>query len=219
MPTKRFDILFSGKLIDGQDPVVARERLRRLFKASDAHIDRLFSGKPVVVKKGVDIETAGKYRLAFRQAGALLDIRTSADAAQQPEPAATVPEASGMTLAPPNTGSLEEFAPKLEPVTLPDISSLDMSAAGAALDEAPTPAPPHIDTGGLSMVESRDWTLDDCQPPPLPEVLPDIDDLELAAPDDESHIPPEPPPLPLPDISAMRLEKPEGSGPEEKWDM
>jgi hypothetical protein len=216
MPTERFDLLFSGKLMDGQDPAAARDRLRRLFKASDAHMVRLFSGKPVAVKKGVDMETASKYRLAFRQAGALLDIRTSTDMARQPEPAAAVPEAPGMTLAPPNTGSLAEFAPKLEAVPLPDISGLDMSAVGAALDETPTPAPIHIDTGNLSMVENHGWTLDDCQPPPLPEVLPDIDDLELVAPDDESHIPPEPPPLPLPDTSGMTLEEPEDLTPEEK---
>lgn len=219
MPAKCFDILFSAKLIEGQDPAAVRERLRRLFKASDAHMDLLFSGKPVVVKKGVDIETAGKYRLAFRQAGALLEIRTSDEVVQQSEPAANVPKTPGLTLAPANTGSLEEFAPKLGPATLPDISGLDLSTTGADLDETPAPAPANIATGDLSMVESRDWTLEDCQPPPLPEVIPDIDDLELAAPDDESHIPPEPPPLPLPDISGMRLEKPEGSEPEEKRDM
>ena len=218
MPAKSFDIIFSAKLIDGHDPAKVRDRLRQLFKASDAHIDLMFSGKTVVVKKGVDIETAGKYRLVFRQAGALLDIRPSDVGASQPEPVPDTAKTPDLTLAPANTGSLEEFAPKLQPASLPDISEIDMSAAGAVLDETPAPAPAHVDTSDLSMVENAEWTLEDCQPPPLPQVVPNIDDLELAAADDESHIPPDPPPLPLPDISGMTLEAQEDLKPDDRPD-
>lgn len=204
MPEQRFDIIFSGELIEGQDPALVRERVRRIFKASDAQLEQLFSGTPVTIKKGASIEAAGKYRLAFRQAGALIQIRPSA--APSVTEGAKAPT-SAMTLLPANTGSLEEFAPKLEPEPLPDISALDISAAGTVLDETPDPPPARIDTSALGLVEGWDWSLEDCQPPPLPQVMPDIDDLDFAPPDDESHIPPEPPPAPLPDISDMALEE------------
>jgi len=206
MPEERFDIIFAGELIEGQEPATARERVRRMFKASDAQLARLFSGKPVAIKKGVDMEAAGKYRLAFRQAGVLVRIHPSAPPAQGVT--AKAPPAP-LTLLPANSGTLEDLAPKLEPGPLPDISDLAMSAPGMILDETPAPAPARIDTGELGLVEGKEWTLEDCQPPPLPLVLPDIDDLDFAPLDDRSHIPPEPPPVPLPDIDALQLAAPE----------
>ncbi len=206
MPEDRFDIIFAGELIEGPESAAARARVQRMFKASDAQLERLFSGKPVVIKKGVDLEAAAKYRLTFRQVGALVRIHPSATPAQGV--AAKAPPAP-LTLLPANSGSLEELAPKLEPEPLPDISDLAMSAPGEVLDETPTPAPARIDTGELGLVEGKEWTLEDCQSPPLPLVLPDIDDLDFAPPGDLSHIPPEPPPVPLPDISGMELQEPE----------
>lgn len=206
MPEERFDIIFAGELIEGRDPAAARERIRRMFKASDAQLERLFSGQPVAIKKGVDMEAAAKYRLAFRQAGALIRVRSGA-APSRGEKAEARPAA--MTLLPANSGSLEEFAPRLEPEPLPDISDLDMSAPGAALDETPAPAPARIDTGELDLVEGREWTLEDCRPPPPPRVMPDIDDLDFAPLDDTSHIPPQPPPGPLPDTDDLELAAPE----------
>ncbi len=210
MPTELFDIIFSGKLIEGRNPVRVREGVRKLFKASDAQLDQLFSGKPISIKKGVDIEAAGRYRAAFRQLGALLDIRPSAAAAAPPPDPNSSP-IPDITLAPANTGSLESYAPRLEPRALPDISGLDLAAAGADMDEPPRTPPARISTDGLDLIPGQDWTLEDCSPPALPLVMPDIDDLHLADPDDESHIPPEPLPLPQLDISGMDLEDIPGS--------
>jgi len=205
MPNERFDIIFAGELIEGEKPEAVRENLKRRFKSSDAELKRLFSGKPVAIKKGADIETAGKYRLAFRKAGALVRIRPSSAATKgKAAKAASIP----LTLLPINTGSLEEFAPKLEPGPLPDISGMGISTPGAILDETPPPPPARIDTGGLDVVKG-DWSLEDCHTPPLPQAIPNIDDLEFAAPDDTSHIPPEPPAAPLPDIAALGLAAPE----------
>ncbi len=203
MPAELFDIIFSGKLLRGQDPEQAREGVRRLFKASDAQLQRLFSGKPASIKKAVDMETAARYRAAFKNLGALVDIRPSA----APSTVTASSPSSGFTLAPANTGSLEEYAPNLEPEILPDISGLALAAAGTDMLEPSDPPPARISTDGLDLVPGQDWSLEDCQPAALPLVMPDIDDLSLAARDDESHIPPEPLPLPLPDISSMELEE------------
>ncbi len=210
MPEDRFDIIFAGELVEGPESAAARTRVQRMFKASDAQLERLFSGKPVVIKKGVDLEAAAKYRLAFRQVGALVRIHPSAIPVQG---VATKAPSAPLTLLPANSGSLEELAPKLKPEPLPDISKLGMSAPGTVLDETPAAAPTRINTGELDLVEGEEWTLEDCQPPPLPLVMPDIDDLDFAPPDDLSHIPPEPTPVPLPDISGMELQEPEDKEP------
>jgi hypothetical protein len=205
MPEDRFDIYFSGALIEGQDPAAARERIARMFKASDAQLERLFSGTPVAVKRDVDLESASRYRLAFRQAGALVEIRPRSQS-QAPTPAAGVAdERAPMTLMPPNTGSLEEFAPSVQAAPLPDTSALHMSPPGTEIDETPRPPPAGIDTGELALVDGQDWSLEDCQPAALPLVLPDISDIKLAPPGEDMPRGPEPDAPPLPDISEMRL--------------
>ncbi len=242
MPAERFDIIFSGQLVKGQDPKTAREGVRKLFKASDAQLQRLFSGKPVSIKKGVDLDTAAKYRAAFRRAGALVDIlpgQATASTAPQPasgnaETARPTPAEPAMSLAPANSGSLEQYAERVEPSPLPDISGLDLSAPGVdmddtqpppkadiptdgielveATDQSPidsTPAPPdaQIPTDDFDLVEAENWTLEDCQPEVLPVAIAETEQLSLADPDDTSHIPVNPPAAPLPDISDLQLEE------------
>jgi hypothetical protein len=205
MPEDRFDVYFCGSLIAGQDPVAARANVRRLFKATDAQLERLFSGAPVAVKKDIDLDAASRYRLAFRQAGALVEIRPhkAGQPASAPDHPARQPDA--MTLLPANTGSLEEFAPRTRPAPLPDISHMDMAAAGVQLDDTPPPASVRIATDDLSLVTGQDWSLEDCQLPPLPQVLPDIEDLQLAPPGEPIPAPAEAEAPALPDISGMRL--------------
>jgi hypothetical protein len=206
MPADRFDVIFRGQLMEGQDSEHARQEVGRLFKANDAQLQRLFSGKPVSIKQNVDMDTASRYRLAFRQAGALVEIRASRPA-DAPKPVRTTEKTNAdFSLSPANTGSLEAYAARVTPAPLPDISALSLAAAGSDHEQAPNTSPPDIDIDALSLVPGQDWSLEDCQPPPLPIVEPDISELDLAEPDDTSHIPPEPPPLPLPDISELSLQ-------------
>jgi len=236
MPEERFDIVFRGRLLDGQDPAAVREQVGRMFKVSGAQLERLFSGRPMVIKRAVDTETAGRYRLAFRQAGALVEVRIS-DLSEDGDPAPRWTPASTWTLLPSNSGTLEGYAPRPAPSPLPDIRHLALATPGTGpAEQAPPPAATPIGTGTLDLVAGQDWTLEDCQPPPLPEVLPDMDDLALSAPGAELDSTPPPaaapidtgtldlvaerdwtlddcqlPPLPevLPDISGLTLEEPE----------
>ena len=51
-----------------------KEKLAAFFKMSPEKMDTLFQGKPVVVKKGLDNETALKYKSVFELAGATCRI-------------------------------------------------------------------------------------------------------------------------------------------------
>jgi hypothetical protein len=83
----RYNVYFAGGLIEGHDQATVRERMGRLFKANEATLDKLFSGKSQLVKKDCDRATALKYKQAMEQAGAQPVIRASGAGAAEPQQA------------------------------------------------------------------------------------------------------------------------------------
>ena len=81
--------VFSGELRPGADPGEVRRRLALLYKRPPAEIERLFSGRRIVLKRELDADRAERLRTAFRQAGAVLTL--------EPEGAAPA-EANAATL-------------------------------------------------------------------------------------------------------------------------
>jgi hypothetical protein len=166
MAESRFDIQFAGELVQGADPLVVRECLRDLFKLSPDGLERLFSGRAMVVKRDLDAATAERYRHAFRDAGAVLRLTPSTAALNPPAPAQPDPRDRG---SPPPVDATGAEA------------GLTLAPPGADVGEATAPfAPRHIDTSHLSLVPGSDWTLEDCAPPPVPTPIPDISYLTLA---------------------------------------
>jgi len=74
-PEKRYKILYSGKVAKGRDLDEVKRNLKSLFKASDSKIEQLFSGKVFVIKDSVDYESAMKYQMAFKTAGAVCKVK------------------------------------------------------------------------------------------------------------------------------------------------
>jgi hypothetical protein len=158
MSETRYDIVFAGDLASGADPQAARARIQGLFNLPDDTLEKLFSGRPLAIKRGVDEATAARYREVFRDAGALL---------------VTVPAAT------------EDTAPGAgEPAEAGDSGKLRL----APMDDKPLETPPvHrpliIDIGYLSLVQGENWTLADCTPPEPPARIPDIGHLTLVEPE------------------------------------
>ncbi len=181
-----FDIYFSGKLLAGASETQARAAIGRMFKLQGAALDRLFSGEAVRIKTGVDVDLASRYRAAFRDAGALIDIVPQGAPPPAPQAETTnedardsgAPSGSEMQLLPPRTGSLEDCAPRVEPAPLPDVSGITLAAPGIDLDDTPAPPPARIDTSGLSM-SGPDYSLEDCVPAREPRPIPDTSSLSL----------------------------------------
>ena len=69
-----YKISFYGALEAGHDLDSVKKKLAELFKTDDAVIDQLLSSLPAVIKKGVDLDTATKYRTALKQVGAVCQI-------------------------------------------------------------------------------------------------------------------------------------------------
>lgn len=148
-----FDIYFSGALMQDASPEQARAAVGKMFKLEGKKLEHLFSGRPVCIKKAVSVEKANKYRAAFREAGALVDIVLHG---QQPpvkkKPADSDKKAASapLTMFPPGTGSLEDFSISQPPIDIPDINWIELNERGTLLDQTPAPTPLVIDTSALS---------------------------------------------------------------------
>ena len=68
--TSHYNIIFEGKTAPGKDIDSVKKSLMTFLKTDARGIDRLFSDKPVVIRKNVDTAKAEKYRKAFESAGA-----------------------------------------------------------------------------------------------------------------------------------------------------
>lgn len=118
-----FNVVFSGEVSGRADPAVVRANVGKLFNASEAVLDKLFSGQPVAVKKMVDRATAMKVRAMMKQAGAETRMVPVDD---QGRPL----DAGGATTAAPAAQ-----APAAAPVPRPVPAAAPVSAP------APAPAP------------------------------------------------------------------------------
>ena len=70
----RFRVVFLNDFKRGVRIAEIRERVRQRFNLSDAGVEMMFAGRPIVVKKDVDAEIAYQYKLAIDETGASCKI-------------------------------------------------------------------------------------------------------------------------------------------------
>jgi hypothetical protein len=75
MTEQKIDIYFRGDIAPGEKIMDVRERLKKLFKADDEQMQRLFSGRPAVIRRNLDGPAAEQYSQAMLKAGALVELR------------------------------------------------------------------------------------------------------------------------------------------------
>lgn len=75
---EHFKIVFEGQLRNGVELQTAKLNLAQLFKSDVASIERLFSGRPVTVKRGLTHDDAARYLKALNDAG--VDARIEPEA-------------------------------------------------------------------------------------------------------------------------------------------
>jgi hypothetical protein len=206
MSPETYDVYFSGALLKTADPAETKRKIGAMFKLEGDKLERLFSGKPVPIKRGVDMEQAVRFRVAFRDAGALVDIVPNGQPAPDPASRPTPPQRPAAPTAAPTP--IEPAAqPALAASAPPHADDSGLSLADGPLPEpAPADAPPMpVPDYGLSAPE--EFNLSDCATPVEAAPLPDISALDLdkaGAMLDES---PEPAPLEI-DTEALMLDDP-----------
>lgn len=138
-----FNVVFAGELVGRADPATVRANVGKLFGASEAVLDKLFSGQPVAIKKGIDRAAAMQLRARMKQAGAETRL---VQVDEQGRPLAAIPAAAApATLAGPAARAGAEppgMAPLVTPATATAATAPPpgRTASAIASSEAP-PAP------------------------------------------------------------------------------
>ncbi len=165
MADQRFAVVFSGQLVDGAERDSVRDNLAKLFKVEPAKVAKMFTGKPVLIKKDLDEAKAKNYKAALAKAGAVAEIVAN-------DPPAAAPQSPAPTVAPATTAKADPGEPPPPPVA-PDLTiaevgativeyqpmkhvdfnttQFDLAEVGATLVE-PDPVPPaDFDTTGMEL--------------------------------------------------------------------
>ncbi len=80
MTEKRYNLVFEGKIARGQTPEEVKKKLGAMLKLDAKGVGQIFSGRPVIIKKELDPQTAAKYKQAFESAGAVARLEETAPA-------------------------------------------------------------------------------------------------------------------------------------------
>jgi hypothetical protein len=180
MSLDTYDVYFSGSLLKDADPEEAKRKIGAMFKLEGEKLERLFSGKPIPIKRGVDMDRAVKFRVAFRDAGALVDIVPEGQPAPNPAARPTPPQRPAAPIPPARPAPAAAQPTEAAAAVQPDASDLSLADDGPL----PTPAEPEVnpvEVPDYGLSAPKDFNLSNCTP-----------EVEAA---------------PLPDISAMHLDK------------
>lgn len=79
-----YEIHFQGELMPGFSRVAVAERLRHRMKLDDAQLEKLFSGKAVRIKSGLERDAAARLAARFRDLGARVEVTPPLDPVSGP---------------------------------------------------------------------------------------------------------------------------------------
>ena len=150
-------IVFTGKIREGATLEDTRRQLAEMFRISDpAVLDRVFSGKPVLLRKGLDEHEARKQEMILLMAGAVCEVRaapaaTPVTAPSPPAQAESAPATAAGESEPTVTTSPPPQVIATRPARL-ELSGHAYSAASPAQQTTATPQP--RSTPPLSLIPS-----------------------------------------------------------------
>ncbi|MEH6567668.1 MAG: hypothetical protein V7709_01245 [Halioglobus sp.] len=215
----KYDICFAGEILQGQDSSAVKLNIAKLFKADEATLNKLFSGKTQLLKRGCDRETALKYKKAIEQAGgkplirAHSDIEKPAPAIPDKPPAAKMTAAERIALlagapdvASSGNGTRSSTEPPGGPGARAEVDdAFDLAPPGADVlrpEERTDATPAEVDTSTMSLMEVG-TDLSDATA--APGVAPDISHLSMGEVGDDIPTLPASQQTVSPDISGISL--------------
>ena len=182
-----YQVIFSGKIIEHADLDMVKANVARTFSIPPEKLEKLFSGRRLVLKKDLDHATAERYRLTLERAGALCELEdTASKPAAAPSvqastpvkegvaPTSQVDNATGMSMA-------EVGITLVEPESVPDAnidtSDMNMAEVGITLVEPVFAPDANIDTGDMDMAEAGITLV---EPESVPDANIDTGDMDMA---------------------------------------
>lgn len=204
MANPKYDIYFRGEILPEADEAQVKAAIAKIFKADDAKLAQLFSGKVNTIKKSVDKATAGKYQQAFKKAGAKAVItlaksaesvassssQVSTDAAQAPIQTPIAAKSSAKSAQPSTEQGSWDILPTGSDLLKPDerrnvpdadidTSEIKMVSPFAEVEVEEKAEPPAPDTSHISVAEvGEDMNPDRAEP--VPELELDLSEFSVA---------------------------------------
>ena len=185
---ERYNVYFAGQVMDGFESNTVRDKLAKVFNADQATLDKLFSGKPLLIKRGCDRATAAKYKQALESAGAIPVIKRaeSPNAVEAATPAKplTAAEKIAALAAAPDQHSYQKSAadsppPAGQPESDSDTGGIVLAPPGTEVlreNERAEPVVRDVDTSGLTVDATAERLSDE---PPPPPAAPDTGHLSM----------------------------------------
>ncbi|CAB1059382.1 hypothetical protein D1BOALGB6SA_4144 [Olavius sp. associated proteobacterium Delta 1] len=101
-----YSVIFEGKISNGSQLQEVKRNLAALFKIDDQKADLLFTKPQVVLKKGLDYDSAVKYRKVLLNTGAVCNVKADAGPSdnfqvEKATPAGTTVQALKQSVPPP----------------------------------------------------------------------------------------------------------------------
>ncbi|WP_444940860.1 hypothetical protein ACJJIQ_15825 [Microbulbifer sp. ANSA003] len=140
MSQSTYSLVFRGDLVAGFTAGDVKASMVRLFKSNPQAIEKLFSGRPLILKKGLSLPQAQQFRANLAKIGAQVSIKdesSGAAVAEQTKPKMEAAASPQWTLAPMEGNLVKEHERKsVEPVSV-EVEHLSLRAAeGQLLDES-----------------------------------------------------------------------------------
>ena len=155
MAEEKVDVFFRGDIVAGESLPEVRERLQQLFNADDQQLQRLFSGRPVAIRRDLDREEGKRYQIAMFKAGAQVELRpVKVEAQQLGEGDTHEEEQDNISIAPIGADMLNEEEREVEAAVEVDISALSLESIGGDIlqeNEKTHIEPVTVDTSHLSV--------------------------------------------------------------------
>ncbi len=193
--SETYKLVYRGEVLEGQHPAVVRRRLGESAGIADEALDKLFSGKPVVLKQEADTATAARLQAVFKKAGARLRVLPSetgndpappsAGKGAPPRAARTRPPGAEATGTEPEAAEGFELFPAGSPLLRDSernpFEPRDVDTSGLSLEGARfTASEPRSEAGGpdvshLSMADVGADLRPGAEPTAAPVTAPDLD--------------------------------------------
>ena len=186
MTDQQYNLVFRGDIAAGHKLAEVKQRLANLFKTPPEKIEKLFSGRPVAIKKGLAGADAERYLQALTAAGAV--VEKVANTATKPAPAkpslaerlGQIEDEAPQEAAPAQQleakpVSNPEPAPASEPETPAEVEIVLQAVAPSVAEDAVAPSAP-----GLSLRPMTGHLLDDVEKVYMEPAEVDVSGLSLA---------------------------------------
>ncbi len=217
-----YEVVFYGKLLEGFDETAVKFQVAQLFKTGLDQVERMFTGKRVVIRNKLDLETAQKYLIAMKKRGAECSIEqmgspgtpvnptapqasSPAAAPERPAPAPVASEASVQTAPAAASPSNQVSSPSApvspsapSPMRSQEVASKSgLNLAGEKADEILASVHLDLDPVGVRLAEEHEEVAPD---------LPGVDALSIAPTGVDLSDKKQETPAPIPDVSHLSLE-------------